>query len=89
MAALAFVAAVGSGIGPASALAAASGPVLTLHGNGSIDEAWLTGANPGDRITLLRLGQPVTTASNPGVADALGSLIIRNLRPGPRVQLAR
>ena len=82
MAVLAFVAAVCGGIGPASALATASGPAMTLHDDGSIDEAWLTGAHPGDRITLLRLGQPVATPANPGVADSLGSLIIRNLRPG-------
>jgi hypothetical protein len=34
----------------------------TLQGNGSVDEAWLTGANPGDSITLLRDGTPVTHA---------------------------
>ncbi len=82
MAALALVAAVCGGIGPASAWAAASGPATTLHGDGSIDEAWLTGARPGDRITLLRQGQRVANPANPGVADSLGSLIIRNLRPG-------
>ncbi len=82
MAALAFVVAACGGIGPASALATPSGPAAALHGNGSIDEAWLTGARPGDRITLLRLGQRVTAPANPGVADSLGSLIIRNLRPG-------
>src|ERR1700722_9486981 len=82
MAALAFVAAVCGGVGPASALGTPAGPAATLHGDGSIDEAWLTGAHPGDRITLLRLGQPVANAANPGIADSLGSLIIRNLRPG-------
>ncbi len=82
MAALAFVAAFSGSIGPVSALAKASGPALTLHGDGSIDEAWLTGAHPGDRITLLRLGRPVATEANPGIADSLGSLIVRNLRPG-------
>ena len=82
MAALAFVGAVGGGIGPASALATDSGPTTTLYGNGSIDEAWLTGAHPGDRITLLRLGRPVAARANPGVADTLGSLIIRDLHPG-------
>jgi uncharacterized protein len=82
MAALAFVAAVCGGVGSASALATASAQAVTLHGDGSIDEAWLTGAHPGDRITLMRLGQAVAAPANPGVADSLGSLIIRNLRPG-------
>ena len=53
-----------------------------LHANGSVDEAWLTGAGPGDSVTLLQNGSPVIVAGNPGTADALGSLIIRNLTPG-------
>ncbi len=53
-----------------------------LQGNGSVDEAWLTGAGPGDSITLLQGGSPVSNAANPGTADALGSLIIRDLTPG-------
>ncbi len=57
-----------------------SPPALT--GNGSVEEAWLTGATPGDRITLLRHGAAVAVAGNPGTADALGSLIIRDLTPG-------
>ncbi len=52
-------------------------------GRGSVDEAWLTGANPGDRITLMRRGLQVSNAANPANADSLGSLIIRNLTPGP------
>src|SRR5580658_2597807 len=54
----------------------------TLQAQGSVDEAWLTGATPGDRITLMRKGEPVINAGNPGTADSLGSLIIRNLSPG-------
>jgi predicted acyl esterase len=54
----------------------------SLHHGGSVDEAWLTGANPGDRITLQRYGSAVSNPANPGVADSLGSLIIRNLSPG-------
>jgi predicted acyl esterase len=49
-----------------------------LEGHGSIDEAWMTGAAPGDAITLLRHGTKVAS----GTADALGSLILRNLSPG-------
>ncbi len=54
----------------------------SLRGNGSIDEAWLTGARPGDRIALLRDGNAVAGAANPGEADALGTRIVRNLSPG-------
>jgi predicted acyl esterase len=42
----------------------------------------MTGAAPGDAITLLQSGAPVTNSANPGTADSLGSLIIRNLAPG-------
>jgi uncharacterized protein len=54
----------------------------SLSGSGSIDEAWLTGAQPGDRITLLRDGKAVANPENPGKADRLGSRIVRNLTPG-------
>ena len=57
-----------------------------LQGNGSVDEAWLTGAVPGDSVTLLQAGSPVAVAGNPGTADTLGSLIIRNLAPGDGFQ---
>jgi len=68
----------------ASAPLADAAPLVTagIHGNGSIEEAWLTGAGPGDSITLLRHGSPVGNSANPGTADALGSLIIRELTPG-------
>ena len=36
--------------------AAATAPSTTLHGNGSVDEAWLTGAAPGDHLTLMQDG---------------------------------
>ena len=62
--------------------AGAAPPSTTLNGNGSVDEAWLTGANPGDRITLAQHDAAVPVPGNPGTADALGSLIVRNLRPG-------
>ncbi len=69
----------------ASATAAAtssSGAASTLQGNGSVDEAWLTGANPGDQITLMQQNSVVAVSGNPAAADSLGSLIIRNLTPG-------
>src|ERR1700734_1754349 len=62
--------------------AGATAPSTTLHGNGSVDEAWLTGANPGDQITLIQNYAAVHVTGNPGTADSLGSLIIRNLQPG-------
>jgi predicted acyl esterase len=57
-------------------------PTTTLQGNGSVEEAWLTGARPGDQFTLLRHGESVSNPANPGVSDSLGSLIIRDLQPG-------
>ena len=75
-------------VASAAATAAGSGApgttmTMTLTGNGSIDEAWVTGANPGDQVTLMRDGSVVTVSGNPGQVDTLGSLIIRNLTPGP------
>jgi uncharacterized protein len=85
--ALAFTV-LGSGLllAPATTMAGAAGSASGLRGGGSIDEAWLTGARPGDRLTLLRHGAPVPNPNNPGTADALGSLIIRNLVPGSGYQ---
>jgi uncharacterized protein len=62
--------------------AGARSTIGSIQGRGSIDEAWLTGARPGDTVTLIRNGSTVDSSSNPGTADALGSLIIRNLAPG-------
>ena len=52
----------------------------TLRARGSVDEAWLTGAGAGDAVTLTRHGRAV---GRPQTTDALGSLIVRNLTPGP------
>ena len=76
------------GIGLTPAVTGADGPeddavAGTLHGNGSIDEAWLTGAGPGDQITLWREHSPVPGVADPSPADSVGSLIVRNLQPGP------
>ena len=73
------------GIGPALVVdirPAAAVPAGALHGGGSIDEAWLTGAAPGDSVTLVQNGSPVSNAGNPGTADGLGALIIRDLTAG-------
>jgi hypothetical protein len=74
------------GVAPAlAATAPQAGAAVThdLQSDGSVDEAWLTGAGAGDSVTLLQNGSPVSVAGNPGVADALGSLVIRELTPGP------
>ena len=41
---------------------------------------------PATASPSMRQGQPVANPANPGVADSLGSLIIRNLRPGRAYQ---
>src|SRR5665213_2284182 len=76
-----------SGLGLTPALAATApqaGATITysLQANGSVEEAWLTGAGAGDAVMLLQNGSPVVNQANPGTADSLGSLIIRNLTPG-------
>jgi len=77
----------GMGVVPAvTAGAPAASASGGLQGNGSVEEAWLTGATPGDSITLLQNGSPVVNSANPGTADSLGSLIIRNLDPGTGYQ---
>ncbi len=68
--------------GGAGAASTASPLSTTLHGRGSVDEAWLTGANPGDQIVLRQHGATVSNPANPGRADSLGTLIIRDLTPG-------
>ena len=79
--------ALGMGLVPAvTAGAPAASASGGLQGSGSVEEAWLTGATPGDSITLLRDALPVAVTGNPGTADSLGSLIIRNLTPGSGYQ---
>ena len=77
------VSCLGLGLVQAASAPPAAATGSGLHGNGSIDEAWLTGAGPGKTsVTLLRNGAPVSNSANPGTADALGSLIIRELTSG-------
>jgi len=65
---------------PLSPSASASVPRATFRGHGSIDEAYVLGAPPRTRLTLLNgAGERVGS----GVVDTLGSLIVRNLTPGP------
>jgi predicted acyl esterase len=72
---------VGVGLTAGAPTAGASGSGV-IQGGGSVDEAWMTGASPGDSITLLQNGTPVSNPGNPGTADTLGTLIIRDLTPG-------
>jgi len=83
--ALAGIAVVTLGLAPglvASASQAGATATHDLQFNGSVDEAWLTGAGAGDSVTLLQNGSPVSVVGNPGVADSLGSLVVRGLTPG-------
>ncbi len=84
-AALVVVAMLGAGtlvaVGPVAVTAAGASAATALQGRGSVDEAWLTGAHPGNRIVLMRNGSPVAVAGNPGRADPLGSFIVRSLTP--------
>ncbi len=70
----------------ASTLVVATPPAAAaarvLRAGGSVEEAWLTGAGPGDSITLVRDGSAVHVPGNPGRTDTLGSLIVRDLTPG-------
>ena len=68
----------GPGTGTAGALV-----VTGLRAGGSVDEAWLIGTRPNDRIVLVQHGAAVRNPANPGRTDSLGALIIRNLSPGP------
>lgn len=58
----------------------ASATTTPGRGAGSVTEAYLTGATPGARVTL-RDGTGSQVGS--GVVDRLGSLIVRDLTPGP------
>jgi uncharacterized protein len=84
LAVLVAVAAVCLSLSPVPADTATAGALAAtgLRGGGSVDESWLIGADPGDRIVLVQHGRTVPNPANPGRADSLGSLIIRNLSPG-------
>ncbi|HTT86216.1 MAG TPA: CocE/NonD family hydrolase, partial [Acidimicrobiales bacterium] len=59
---------------------AAAAPTPSFRGHGSIDEAYVVGAPRGAPLTLVNgVGRKVGS----GRVDRLGSLIVRNLVPGP------
>ena len=60
--------------------AGGSPPPLPFRGHGSIGEAYVTGAPPGTRLTVVTAGG-ATVGS--GTVDRLGSLVVRNLAAGP------
>ena len=60
-------------------VAGATTPTVILDAHGSTEEAYVTGATPGDS---LQLSQNSTPIGAPQVADAQGALVVRNLPPG-------
>lgn len=86
LAATAFVTGLGVSASaiPASASAAtapvASTATATFTGHGSLGQAYELGAAPGTQLSLVDSKGRV---AGTGVADQLGSLIIRDVRPGP------
>jgi predicted acyl esterase len=64
---------VGVATGPATATA-------TFTAHGSIDEAYVLGADPGQHLAVLNSGG---VQVGQGTADRYGSLIVQNLTPGP------
>jgi predicted acyl esterase len=64
----------------ADGVATASPAVLPFQGHGSIGEAYVTEAPPGTHLAVLNASGAKVGS---GVVDRLGSLIVRNLTPGP------
>jgi predicted acyl esterase len=69
----------GAVVVPVSSTAGASTALTTFRGHGSIGEAYVIGAPPRTRLTLVN---GTGTRVGSGVVDRLGSLIVRNLTPG-------
>ena len=61
----------------------AAGPLAEAQGavvaRGSAEQAYVTGATPGQRVTLLRSGERVRSQN----AGSLGGVIFRRIQPGP------
>ncbi len=66
-------------VAAAPGTAGASMALTSFRGHGSIDEAYVVGAPPRTRLTVVD-GAGAKVGS--GVVDRLGSLIVRNLTPG-------
>jgi hypothetical protein len=73
----------GFGVGPSGASTLAS---ASFHAHGGIDEAYVLGAPPRARLTLVdAAGDDVSS----GVVDRLGALLVRNVAPGPGYRFER
>ncbi len=68
------------------ATADASAATLPFDGHGSIGEAYVTGVPPGTRLAVLNASGAKVGS---GVVDRLGSLVIRDLTPGPGYRFAQ
>jgi predicted acyl esterase len=76
--AMSFLALAGS-LAAAGTGASGSSAPLPFRGHGSIGQAYVTGAPPGVRLTVVTAAG---ASAGSGVVDRLGSLIVRNLTPG-------
>jgi predicted acyl esterase len=68
------------------ALAAVAAPASAYEVRGSVKQAYVTGAKPGQKLTLL---SPRGRVLESGRADRLGSKIFRELAPGPGYRVRR
>ena len=69
----------------AGSAATAAPAELAFEGHGSIGEAYVTGAPPGARLAVVNASGAKVGS---GMVDRLGSLIVRNLTPGPGYRFA-
>jgi uncharacterized protein len=72
--------AAGTSVVPVSGSAGASVALASFRGHGSIEEAYVIGAPVGAHLTVVDGGGHRVGS---GIVDRLGSLIVRNLTPGP------
>lgn len=66
----------------ATAAPSAAGGVPAFEVRESVEQLSVTGLNPGDVVDVLRLGGSEVVVVDTGTADALGSVLFRNLDPG-------
>lgn len=77
-------AAVAAGLGALAAGLLAAPPASALSARGSVGEAYVVGARPGERLALLDAGGRTVRT---GRADRFGSRIFRELPPGARLRV--
>ncbi|WP_026919628.1 CocE/NonD family hydrolase [Gordonia shandongensis] len=66
-------------VGTDGVVAAQAHAAQAVHAGGGVTQAYLTDAKPGTRLTLV---DGAGNVAGSGVADSLGSLIVRRLAPG-------